>query len=328
MIRNFAIPVLIFFSFQLVAPAMAAESGEKASDAKPPVKKELSDAEQEIWIGNLFDLYATEVFVVLHDEKLTQRIVSVAKKIARASSNGEPKIHLRILNDSLPVASSLPGGNLYISTGMLDLLSSEEELAAALAIPVARLLENSTYKAYRSEWKNRKDTLLATQIFGMILTLGLSFASFAATSAGAFQASQWFNLASMSALQGTNLTVETTGNSLPGRNVFMNRLGSKLVPAAMPSGGIVAPPAAASVYIFFQEFYEGYDEEAVLKTDESALTSLSKAGYDPKTLVSLMEKLSTVQNVYKSNGYITSLFLSKPGLEGRIANAKRALEKK
>jgi predicted Zn-dependent protease len=85
---------------------------------------------------------------------------------------------------------------------------------------------------------------------------------------------------------------------------------------------------SSGAFVFFQEFYEGYDEETVLKTDESALACLSRSGFDPKTLSTLMERLASVEKVYREKGYVTSLFLSKPGLEGRAGHVRRILEEK
>jgi len=318
--RNIAAMILIAMLFQLSAPAFAEDVGSPGAGSQ--VKRELTDTEKEAWIGNLFDYFVTEAFVVLIDEDLTERVASVARKLVNSSQNPDQPIRLRIINDSLPIASSFPAGNLYVSSGLLDLLGNEEELAAALAIPIARLLAKVPYDTYMAEWKDRESRLVASQVLGVMTFLTgifLGVAQFgalqSAASPAALQASQ--NITGvMAGLSVTPLALKQfAAGRLPDRKVFMNRLAPLLY----------SPPAfSSSAFEFFLEFYEGYEEDKVLKADAEAAVYLGKSGYDPRAVASFMERMLVVRNDYLGKGYVPSVLLAQPGLEKRIEHAKQS----
>lgn len=316
--RKIAAITLIAMLFQLSAPAFA-EDG-TSSGPGSQVKKELTDTEKEIWVGNLFDFLVTEVFVILDDESMVARVESVARKLVRGSQNPDQPIHLRIVSDSLPIASSLPGGNIYISTGLLDLLGNEEELAAALAIPIARLLAKVPYKTYIAEWDDRENRLAFSRVMGTLMFftgIFLGVAQIGALQSGvspaALHASQNIT-SSFSGLTVSSLVLkEWSAGSLPDRKIFMNRIAPFLY----------SPPSVSSSALeFFKEFYEGYEEDKVLKADDESAVYLSYAGYDPRAVGSFLGKMLTVRDKYLAKGYVSSVLLAPPGLEKRIEHAK------
>jgi len=325
--------VIIFtifcFTFSWFLPVRADETGTESSETIKPSLPQLTEAEKEVRIGNLFDLYATETFVVLKDKEIIKNVSRIAEKIVRASGQPNLKYKIRIINDPLPIASSFPGGYIYISTGLLDILETKDELAAVLADALTPLFERYQYDAFMDEWKQRKTALVASRIFALVLfaggvALGAAAASSAASGAGlgvaqAYQqTSQMVSTITSGAAMGALSAGAAAAKKLPEKKVILSRMSPYL--------SIGDPATSSSVFVFFKEIYEGYDTDKELNTVESAIKILKRAGYNPKALVSLFKKLITMRNEYISRGYVSSLLIAQPNLEGRIERADKTIE--
>lgn len=70
---------------------------------------------------------------VLEDDTLQNYINNVGQTIARFSHTPDLEWHFKVLNDDSLNAFALPGGYIYITTGMLEKLNTEAQLAGVLA---------------------------------------------------------------------------------------------------------------------------------------------------------------------------------------------------
>ncbi len=269
-------------------------------------------------MGNLFDLYVTENFVILKDDGPNKKVSQIVERIARASEKPSIQYKIRIINDHLPTAFSFPG-YIYVSTGLMDILTSEDELAAVLAAAISRTLDKYQYNAFKSDLKHKRGALIASIIFTAIFSGGL-VATIAAHEMVTGQPN-----------------IPQAATKLPERKAVFNRM-------TVPLGSMAY---ASSVSIFHKEIYSGdhndsyisnssnsdsdSDEKKAIdkeqKTIESAVKYLKKAGYNPKALASVFERLLKMREIYYSKGYISNLLIAKPNLEGRIEHAIKSAEK-
>lgn len=115
--------VAIGLSLLLALPAGASQPG-PASRAQL-----LANANDRIWVARK---------VMLVEPGIETRVAELGQRVAAAS--GEPSGYpfvFRVLNDRAPIAWAAGGGFVYISTELLEVLESEEELLAVLAHEVA-----------------------------------------------------------------------------------------------------------------------------------------------------------------------------------------------
>jgi predicted Zn-dependent protease len=99
-----------------------------------PMKLTRISDEQEIRIGDeLAAQYATDSGRFTPEQAALQRYIQkVGGKLAAKAHRKLPfKFHL-VADDNLINAFALPGGQVYIGTGMLNMMTSEDELAAVL----------------------------------------------------------------------------------------------------------------------------------------------------------------------------------------------------
>ncbi len=274
--------------------------------------------------GAAYDFFVTESFVILRNEKVTCDIALIAEKLAIASGSSSLGYEVKVINDTLPLAFSSPGGYIYVSTGLLDILKNKEELAAVLSWAISRMLKNYEYQTGR-EVSNQitKSRERSATIEKWVKPLGLGVV-IAAPIAGAIVAGGALvgvtagvvvGGAGAGAIYATGGTIDLLQRkSFAERNVFMNRMLPRL--------------GDGSVIAYFREIYDGYSAKQELDADKAVLTYLKSAGYNPQVYIEVLQKLSELKKEYLSRGYVSALFIAQPGLEKRIENVRQIIEKK
>jgi beta-barrel assembly-enhancing protease len=114
--------------------------------------KEFSDAE-EIALGEQL-MSAVLGAAPLYDSDRIQRYVNqVGRVIASRSERPNLPWRFAVLDSPLANAGAAPGGQIYITTGLLFRMRSEAELAGALAHEIAHVVQKHQLKAYQKKLK-------------------------------------------------------------------------------------------------------------------------------------------------------------------------------
>ncbi len=274
------------------------------------VKADKLDAgEKERRIGHLFDRYMAESFVILRDEELYEKIGEIVEKIAGAAGN----VRLRIINDQLPVASSFPG-YVYVSTGMLDILESDDELAFVIAHAITHTIENHQHELYLAAMLKEKREKLFGQVMPLLVFSGVGGAAIAGVSGSA--------MGSILFVESGLFTV-TTFSNLSTADTYENNYHNRIVPYV----NLPDRKASLSAMVYLSEIFMGHEKEKELKADILAISYLAVAGYDPNAAMLVLKKLLNLRNDSITHRHIYHLLLARPGLEKRIENASTVLEK-
>ncbi len=156
-----------------------------------PVRAEAEDfskAEENRRMGHLLDLYMTESFVMLRDSSLSEKITEVVDKISDTAWMSDYNVRLRLVNDKLPVISSVPG-YIYVSSGMLDIIDGESELAYVIAHAIAHAIEKDQHQTYSYALRNDRLEQLIGQIMPLLVFSGVGGAAIAGAGMTAASAS-------------------------------------------------------------------------------------------------------------------------------------------
>lgn len=291
----------------------------------------LTESEEETRIGNLFDFYVTETFPVLSSGLVTAKVAAVAERLRRASVSPATGCKVKIINEAAPMALAFPG-HLYVSTGLLDILENETELAAVLALKSASAREKDSYGNFRTAYRKKRFTEFATVVLaGAFIVGGAVAGAAAASSATTYQsamqsAAVWGQAGG--ALAGISLSYALTASvgKMPERKALLNRKG----PPASWQGtgaGIDHNAVMTTAQAFLNEVYRGYEAEAELRNIDEAMSSMKRAGYDPSGIVAVFRKLLLLRDRYLAKGYVSALFTAKPGLEKKIEHVENVLAK-
>jgi predicted Zn-dependent protease len=222
---------------------------------------------QETKFGYYVDAAITTEFPVLKNEKVQGQVAKIGQEIVKNSTRTDLPFTFRVLNTTTVNAFAGPGGFVYVTVGLLDLLESKDELASVLAHEVGHVsARHSVYAWHNAQVAKNVLTLLdlAAMIGGVpaVAGVGGDIVADLGRTVG--------HLATVIVYQGYSRSYEEQADRL-GIN-FMSGAGYK-------------PEAAISV---FEKFLE-------LKEDKNSTIDLTILSSHPK----LEDRIRNVKSVIK-----------------------------
>lgn len=137
--KPIAITLLVLF--------LGAATGVRAEDKKDEVQDignrkvahwSLISQEKEIAIGKQYATQIEREAKILKDPVINEYVNRIEQNIARNSDARIP-ITIKIIDDPTINASTLPGGFMFVNTGLLKAMNNEDELAGVLAHETAHV---------------------------------------------------------------------------------------------------------------------------------------------------------------------------------------------
>ena len=128
-----------------------------AADSAISVAKDVSDSQKEMSDPDEIELGENVMAGVLGAAPLygNDRIQRYVNQVGRwvASHSERPNLPWRfaVLDSKLPNAGAAPGGQIYITTGLLFRMRNEAELAGALAHEIAHVVQRHHVKAFQKQ---------------------------------------------------------------------------------------------------------------------------------------------------------------------------------
>ena len=129
----------------------------KLIDTGLSVAKDVSDATKDMPEAEEIELGENIMAGVLgaaplHGNERVQRYVNqVGRWVALHSERPNLPWRFAVLESKLPNAGAAPGGQIYITTGLLARMRNEAELAGALAHEIAHVVQRHHVKAYQKQ---------------------------------------------------------------------------------------------------------------------------------------------------------------------------------
>ncbi|MBP5469784.1 MAG: M48 family metallopeptidase [Candidatus Riflebacteria bacterium] len=84
------------------------------------------------------------------DQAKVDRVMRIFNKLAPQYNTHGMKLKCTVLHDSTVNAFAIPGGNVYVYSGIVDFLQSDDELAAVIAHELAHVEKRHSLKNYRA----------------------------------------------------------------------------------------------------------------------------------------------------------------------------------
>lgn len=261
---------------------------------RPEISIALSEKEGK------FGFYTDKTIVsnrtIVLDYALNKRINEIGHKVAKSFGMQDIKYTFRVINDPIINAYSAAGGFIYINTGLLDVLESEDELASVMAHEIVHTSKNHqidfVYAAHRRA--------VAGQVAGIVIGAAIGAALGSAMP------------------QPTS----TPGSAYGYPSYDYSFLTKQMVDLGFQVGEAMGNAMAASMI-------EGYGKDLELEADALAVQYTKKAGYNPNALVSVFKRLKSIRDrlSISKDSYISSLINAEPGLEERIKNVEDLVTK-
>jgi predicted Zn-dependent protease len=127
----------IVASWLAVALVAAPGCGENPATGKRQLS--LISEEEEIALGRSAADEAMRSLGVVADEALQAYVQDLGEKLAAASERPRLPWSFRVVDDPTPNAFALPGGYIFVTRGLLGLLTSEAQLASVLGHEIAHV---------------------------------------------------------------------------------------------------------------------------------------------------------------------------------------------
>ncbi len=124
-----------------VLSALLVIQGCATSSRKPEEENNLlSDFERkEIEIGRQIHAQVLSSFYVYTEPRLVEYVNGVGRRMAQQAERKKLNYQFTVLLDDKILATSAPGGYVYITTGMINFLDNEAQLAAVLSHEIGQL---------------------------------------------------------------------------------------------------------------------------------------------------------------------------------------------
>lgn len=107
------------------------------------------DTAQEVSLGRNFSRQIEQELDVSENAILWQRVNAIGQKIAHVSHRQDLVYHFSVINDKEINAFAVPGGYIYVNTGLLQ-MADDDELASVIAHEVGHVAAKHSVKALQA----------------------------------------------------------------------------------------------------------------------------------------------------------------------------------
>jgi len=104
------------------------------------------NTDKEVQMGRSIDRQVKKEYKDPVDPLQQKRVEDIGRKIAVVSDRKEIDYNFMVLNDDQVNAVSLPGGYVYVNSGLLDKVANDDELACVLAHEVGHIVARHSIK--------------------------------------------------------------------------------------------------------------------------------------------------------------------------------------
>ena len=254
--------------------------------AKPEKKYRYADLERKV--GNWTSAMLRRSNIVINCPVITTKLETVVARLKKAAGEPSQQVKIYIIASPEVNAFSVPNGDIFVCSGLLEALDNVDEVAAVLAHEYDHMFCHDSIGKLK-ERKGAKTTSLMIVAAGSAAAQGAAMAM--APAAGA------------AASTSTRLTAEAVGRGIV----------------------LTAQLASAAAY---SAIVEGYSQKVELRADANGAKYMYAAGFEPSAEISLLEKLKIVQEEAKRKDQkiASSLVNCKPGITERMERMKKTLQ--
>lgn len=129
----------------------------------------LMSEQEEMQLGAQVHQQVLQKYRIVQDPEIAGYVQDLGERIARMSKRSNLRYQFFVIDDASVNAFALPGGYIYVHTGLLKIARTEEELSAAIAHEVSHVVA-------RHGLRNVKKAQRTAAIFG-ILGIGAAVAT-------------------------------------------------------------------------------------------------------------------------------------------------------
>ncbi|MBL7081322.1 MAG: M48 family metalloprotease [Candidatus Omnitrophica bacterium] len=169
--RNKLYKIALVFLFSLTLTGCATVGKREYLKANTLREQQLLSVEDEKKFGHYVDAFIRNEFAVLENFGFQAELEEIFYKIVKNCDRDNLEFNLRVLNSKEVNAFAGPGGYVYITTSLLDMMKSKDELAAVLAHEVGHICARHSIKQFYAI-ERTKTTL---SVFSLLAKISSAF---------------------------------------------------------------------------------------------------------------------------------------------------------
>ncbi|MDW8052572.1 MAG: M48 family metalloprotease [Armatimonadota bacterium] len=162
-------------SAALVGSMLAQEPAPEQTppELSPRDKQEIEFGKKVVAEIEKYHKFITDPALVERVNRVGQTLAAIARRLRTEARYGESgpapfEYTFRIVDDKDVNAFSIPGGFIFVNKGLLDFVSSDDELAAVLAHEIAHASHRHMMKIIRDDAKVQQNVLLPALLVGVL----------------------------------------------------------------------------------------------------------------------------------------------------------------
>jgi len=110
----------------------------------------LISSEEEVAMGNSVHKQIKKKYAFSDNESIVNGLRKIGGQLAQVADRKDYEYHFYLVNSEEINAFTTPGGNIYVFTGLMSKLSSDDELAAVLAHEIGHCAAKHVVKKYQA----------------------------------------------------------------------------------------------------------------------------------------------------------------------------------
>lgn len=122
------------------------------------------DYEKEVKIGRKITERIEKQYQIVEDDLEVNRVQQIAERLREVSEIEEIEYQIKIIEKEEPNAFALPGGFIYLTSGLLEYVHSDDELAAVIAHEMGHIIHQHSIKQLQDKQKLKIVELLTILI--------------------------------------------------------------------------------------------------------------------------------------------------------------------
>ncbi|MCR4337360.1 MAG: M48 family metallopeptidase [Candidatus Omnitrophica bacterium] len=123
------------------------------------------DTETEVAMGKDIHKQILQQYKISSNLEQVAHVEKIGQKLAQVSDRKDYEYHFYVINNDELNAFTVPGGSIYIFTGLLEKLSSDDEIAAVLAHEIGHGAARHTVKKFQAAMGyNLVGTIVLSQV--------------------------------------------------------------------------------------------------------------------------------------------------------------------
>jgi len=250
-------------------------------------------------IGNWTSAKFRRTLLIVDAPTVSKSLQDILEQLKKTAKNDDRKGQIYIVASPQINAFALPNGDIFVCSGLIDLLETRDEIAAVLGHELDHILQHDTANRLTS-LSSAQNTATTLMIVGMVASVGV--ASAVAISSAASASSLSAAMAATSSTQ-TMLIQNLTTQSITGMSGSLGQ-------------------SVGNSIIF------GYSQETELRADQNGAKYVWGAGYNVEAELALLNKLSEAKTkaAKRSEDISSGLINCEPGLEKRTEEMKKVTE--